>query len=110
MHEHYDELVCIPPILVGEEGKSLPGSDTLLIGLLGAQLKANYEKVVFGEDGKGLLPIVTMRYFGRAHSALFCVAAFWKVQDDVEKRGGWVELEMSDHGHFVSNQNLLRRI
>ncbi|TEB32932.1 hypothetical protein FA13DRAFT_1731453, partial [Coprinellus micaceus] len=100
MHDHYDELVCLPPILVGEEDKSLPGSDTLLIGLLGAQLKTNYEKVEFGEDVKALLPNVTMRYFG-THSALFCVAAFWKVQDDVKKRGGLVELEMSDHGHFI---------
>jgi hypothetical protein len=75
----------------------------LLIGLLGAQLKTNYEKVEFGEDVKALLLNVTMRYFG-THSALFCVAAFCKVQDDVEKRGGRVELEMSDHGHFVSSQ------
>ena len=103
MHEHYDELVYIPPIVMGVEGKSPPGTDAMLMGLLGTPLKENYERVVFRDESKGLLPNAKVWVLGRAHSGTFSISSYWQVQAENEKRGGSVDFEMTPHNHFVSN-------
>jgi hypothetical protein len=102
MHEHYDELVHIPPIVMGVEGESPPGTDAMLMGLLGTPLKENYEKVVFGGGESGLLPNAKVWVLGRAHSGTFTIPSYWLVQAENEKRGGSVNFDMTPHNHFVS--------